>query len=890
MDSNSSSSSAAPISPLEFDEYNKKLQQAALQATRHALYIPADITFHRSMDAGLSKDLDAFSTRLLSLTNKLLYLTTTIDATSSGKDKGKAKLETQDDVVDNFHSVVVDCMDQLLERTDICLDEYLGRTKPPAIAINPVTQKVAAKKKAPVSTGRLDPALQHASHIAKPQLHFKRKLDNSDSPWYPSLSHKYHAQVPLGYDYRDVQDEDNEVSIQAHPYRYEIVHFKPPTRMFVSETPVSPHSMSKTPFTWVSTPEVFQAMLAKLRQASEIAVDLEHHDYRTHSGFVCLMQLSTRQEDWIVDALALREELVELNEVFTDPGIIKVFHGAESDIIWLQRDFNVYVVNLFDTFHASRLLEFPRHGLANLLEMYCDFIPDKRYQLADWRIRPLPEEMLLYARSDTHFLLYIYDCLRNALLDRSRSQSRSNSRSPSSSSTPTPPSAGPHGLLLAAVSRSRETSLRVYQKDMYDAVTGSGSGGWDMLARKWNKPLLFANNDNSMGKLQRSVYRAVHAWRDSVAREEDESTRYVLPNHYLFRFAEQPPNDMAALLNMFSSGAPPVVRRRAKELLDIVREATKVALTSPLPEKVATPQVEAVQTPIPTESGQNGFAVSQSTSKIDIWASGPNTIVVVKSKQSTLFKSSSSSVSTTTSRSITSSKSSLFGQRDSGTFENGPSSTSRFKELVSRINSTLVIAPSAPKPAAIKSEASKVYVKASTEEEEVTDVLGMQVEVPFVPAAERKPKILDSRVEDTIVVVGQPRARKRKRKERGAVSLDAVDDGMEVEQNEAGLGQNGGPSKGREEFGKERERDDSQDIVMEGADEVLEAQGDFDFSAVPNLLDDDPDNEAEDKQTKQKRHKKQANKGGGMFYGDFPAPPKAHSEFRRGNKSQTFRG
>jgi len=37
---------------------------------------------------------------------------------------------------------------------------------------------------------------------------------------------------------------------------------------------------------------------------------------------------------------------------------------------------------------------------------------DKRYQLADWRIRPLPEEMLLYARMDTHYLLYMYDLLK----------------------------------------------------------------------------------------------------------------------------------------------------------------------------------------------------------------------------------------------------------------------------------------------------------------------------------------------------------------------------------------------------------------------------------------------------------------------------------------------
>jgi hypothetical protein len=37
---------------------------------------------------------------------------------------------------------------------------------------------------------------------------------------------------------------------------------------------------------------------------------------------------------------------------------------------------------------------------------------DKRFQLADWRLRPLTPEMLHYARADTHFLLYCFDKLK----------------------------------------------------------------------------------------------------------------------------------------------------------------------------------------------------------------------------------------------------------------------------------------------------------------------------------------------------------------------------------------------------------------------------------------------------------------------------------------------
>jgi len=109
-----------------------------------------------------------------------------------------------------------------------------------------------------------------------------------------------------------------------HPYRYEITHLNYPSRMFETCDPVSPSSLDDTEAKWVSTPEDFQQMLTKLKNATEIAVDLEHHSYRSYSGFLCLLQLSDRNEDWVVDLLAVREEVEALNEVFTDPNIVKV--------------------------------------------------------------------------------------------------------------------------------------------------------------------------------------------------------------------------------------------------------------------------------------------------------------------------------------------------------------------------------------------------------------------------------------------------------------------------------------------------------------------------------------------------------------------------------------
>jgi len=85
-----------------------------------------------------------------------------------------------------------------------------------------------------------------------------------------------------------------------------------------------PMALEDNGLIWVDNKSSLQEMLKELQQVSEIAIDLEHHDYRSYYGFVCLMQISTRTQDWIVDTLELREELVALNEVFTDPKIVKV--------------------------------------------------------------------------------------------------------------------------------------------------------------------------------------------------------------------------------------------------------------------------------------------------------------------------------------------------------------------------------------------------------------------------------------------------------------------------------------------------------------------------------------------------------------------------------------
>lgn len=189
----------------------------------------------------------------------------------------------------------------------------------------------------------------------------------------------------------DNDDESSSLLPKAppHPYDYELSHIPYPASILqpTPKTVVAPRSFEETPFTLVTTVPQFRKLVATLEKASHVAIDLEHHSYRSFGGFLCLMQVSTRGEDgrgedWVVDLCipAIRDVMREMGTVLSDPSIVKVskggrgeelvslwlnaktrafsqvFHGAESDIVWLQQDFDLYVVNLFDTYHATKLL------------------------------------------------------------------------------------------------------------------------------------------------------------------------------------------------------------------------------------------------------------------------------------------------------------------------------------------------------------------------------------------------------------------------------------------------------------------------------------------------------------------------------------------------------
>ncbi len=162
------------------------------------------------------------------------------------------------------------------------------------------------------------------------------------------------------------------------------------------------------PPVWVDTPARLGTMLVHLRDEPALAVDTESNSLYAYHEQVCLIQISVPGSDYLVDPLALHD-LSGLGPLLSDSAVLKVFHGAEYDLSVLHRDFGFTVANLFDTMWASRILGWPAHGLAALLRTHFGVSLNKKYQRADWGLRPLPPEQLDYARLDTHYLLPLHD-------------------------------------------------------------------------------------------------------------------------------------------------------------------------------------------------------------------------------------------------------------------------------------------------------------------------------------------------------------------------------------------------------------------------------------------------------------------------------------------------
>lgn len=261
--------------------------------------------------------------------------------------------------------------------------------------------------------------------------------------------------------------------------------------------------MSLPPAELVVTPTQWEACLLKLQAAPQLAIDLEANSMFAYRERVCLIQISTANEDFIIDPL-MEMDLSGLGAILQDERVEKIFHAAEYDLILLKREYDWDVRNLFDTMWAGRILGYKRYGLASMLEELYDIHLNKQFQKSNWCQRPLIPAQLTYAQLDTHYLLRLRADLGEQLIRSGRAAE-------------------------AAEAFVRQTEVKL-SENQFDPDSFWSINGVQHLSRQ-----------------QQAVVKALHIYRDQEAQKRDQPLFKVLSDRTLLELAEKLPSNLYEL-------------------------------------------------------------------------------------------------------------------------------------------------------------------------------------------------------------------------------------------------------------------------------------------------------------------------------------------------------
>ncbi len=173
------------------------------------------------------------------------------------------------------------------------------------------------------------------------------------------------------------------------------------------------------PIAFVDSPAGAGAVQRALAGAAAVAVDCEAAGFHRYSDRLCLVQVSTPAETFVLDPLAT--PLADcLKPCLEAPDVSVLMHGAVFDLMLLRRDLGVETLGLVDTQVLASFAGESAVGLQALLERRLDVRVTKKFQRADWAARPLTREMIDYAAGDTRHLHRLAGVLRESVREQGR--------------------------------------------------------------------------------------------------------------------------------------------------------------------------------------------------------------------------------------------------------------------------------------------------------------------------------------------------------------------------------------------------------------------------------------------------------------------------------------
>ncbi len=161
----------------------------------------------------------------------------------------------------------------------------------------------------------------------------------------------------------------------------------------------------------ISTLGDLPELLAAIESADLVGMDTEFVSEDCYRPDLCLLQVSTRGEVFIVDPLAI-DDLSAIWQLFVDGQRTVIVHAGREEVLFAYRSTEKTIPKLFDVQFALGLLggEYPA-SYGKLLQRVLGESVSKGETRTDWRKRPLSAAQFDYAALDVLHLPQLYDSL-----------------------------------------------------------------------------------------------------------------------------------------------------------------------------------------------------------------------------------------------------------------------------------------------------------------------------------------------------------------------------------------------------------------------------------------------------------------------------------------------
>ena len=241
----------------------------------------------------------------------------------------------------------------------------------------------------------------------------------------------------------------------------------------------------------------------KLNQKTQIAIDFEFIREISFTPILCLIQIATEKEVFIIDPLKL--ELRNLLAIFTNPQILKILHASNQDIDVLYKNFALIIFPIFDTQIAGAFLGYGNSiSYAKLVVKLTDNIINKSASLTNWQLRPLSKQQLEYAANDVQYLFILHQELQQKLES------------------------------LERLSWCKEEHLNLYNPKNYQ---NDSNNAWKKIKYSKAKPFFL------------NYLRALAKFREELAKQKNTLPKFIIKDEIIAKLAYLQPQNQEEINN-----------------------------------------------------------------------------------------------------------------------------------------------------------------------------------------------------------------------------------------------------------------------------------------------------------------------------------------------------